>query len=162
MSGFIEIQCEDWVAASPELVRLRYTDLHHRIKARVNPRERLRLLPPSPDGPRYERLSRGLVHTERDLFQRQYPTEDSVVDVCIAGSNWGRMVSMHFCRRHEAGRNGTLVKITMTQPLSPSVGRLLGQWMKSRIRRELHRLVSENKAELERRYHAPTDWLTPA
>jgi hypothetical protein len=58
MSGFIEIQHDEWVAAAPDVVRAHYTDLHHRQVARVHPHERLRQLAPGPTGPRFECVER--------------------------------------------------------------------------------------------------------
>ncbi len=150
MSRFIEIQHDEWVAAGPDVVRARYADLQHRQDARVHPRERIRLLPPSPTGPRYERILRGGWRPQRDLFERQYRPDGSVVDTCVAGSNWGRAITARFWRRNDE-RPGTLVELTVTQPLRPLVGGLLARWIRGRILRELRETAGEDKADVEHR-----------
>jgi hypothetical protein len=152
VSRFIEIQHDEWIAASPEIVRAHYADLHHRADARVHPRERLRMLRPGPTGPRYERELRGLLRTQRDIFEREQLADGSVVDNVVSGSNWGRSVRVRFWRRAEQARNGTLVELTVTQPLPALVGGLLARWMRIRLERELREMALEDKLDVERGY----------
>jgi hypothetical protein len=152
VSRFIEIQHDEWIAASPDIVRAHYADLHHRADARVHPRERLRLLRPGPTGPRYERLSHGLLRTHHDIFEREQKADGSVVDIVTSGSNWGRSVRVRFWRRPEHGRPGTLVELTVTQPLPPLIGRLLARWMRRRLEHELREMAAEDRADIERGY----------
>jgi hypothetical protein len=152
MSNFIEIQHDEWIAAAPDVVRAHYADLGHRQVARVHPRERLRQLEPGATGPRFERVTRSGWRMVRDVYERRYQPDGSVVDQCVAGANWGRSITARFFRSSEGGRVGTLVELTVTQPLRPLVGRIAGRWIRRRIARELHEFAADNKADVERGY----------
>ena len=154
MSGFIEIQHDEWVAATPDLVRAHYTDLHHREIARVHPRERVRLLAPGPAGPRFERIARSGWRTVRDVVERHDRADGSVLDQFVAGSNWGRSVVARFYRSNDGARTGTLVELTLTQPLRPFVGRLVGRWLRRRLEAELHEFAADLRVDIERGYKA--------
>jgi hypothetical protein len=149
MSGFIEIQHDEWVAAAPDVVRAHYTDLHHRQAARVHPRERLRLLAPGPAGARFERIAHSGWRLVRDLYERHDRADGSVLDQCVTGSNWGRSLVARFWRSNDGSRTGTLVELTLTQPLRPLVGRLMGRWVRRRLEHELREFAAEMKADLE-------------
>jgi hypothetical protein len=150
MSGFIEIQHDEWVAAAPDVVRARYVDLHHREVARVHPHERIRQLAPGPTGARFESMARSGWHSARDLFERHERPDGSVLDQCVAGSHWGRSIVARFWRSNDGAGAGTLVELTITQPLRPVVGRLLGRWMKRRMAAELRDFAADIKADVER------------
>jgi hypothetical protein len=150
MSHFIEIQHDEWIAAGPDIVRAHYADLGHRQVARVHPRERLRQLPPGPAGPRYERLLRTPWAVQRDVYERELRPDGSIVDTCVSGTHWGRSVSARFWRRNDEHRPGTLVELTVAQPLRPLFGRLLSRWLRRRIERELREFAGEEKADIER------------
>ena len=152
MSGFIEIQHDEWVAVGPDVARAHYADLHHREAARVHPRERLRQLAPGPTGPRFERLARSGWRAQRDLFERHERSDDSVLDRCVAGSHWGQTIVARFWRSNDGGRNGTLIELTLTQPLRPFVGRLVGRWLRRRLEAELREYVADIKVDIERGY----------
>lgn len=150
MSGFIEIEHDEWVAAGPDVVRAHYTDLYHRETARVHAHERLRQLAPGPTGPRFEVTIRTGWGTARDLYERHDRTDGSVLDQCVAGSNWGRSIVARFWRSDDGAKGGTLVELTMTQPLRPLVGRLLGRWLKRRLAADLRAFAADIKADAER------------
>ena len=150
MSGFIEIQHDEWVAATPDVVRAHYTDLHHREVARVHPRERVRQLPPGPAGPRYERLLRTGWRTLRAAWERHDRADGSVLDQCVAGPHWGRAVVARFYRSNDGARTGTLIELTLTQPLRPVLAPLLGRWFRRRLEAELREFAAELKADVER------------
>jgi hypothetical protein len=152
VSRFIEIQHDEWIAASPEIVRAHYADLYHRADARVHPRERLHLLRPGPTGPRYERVLQGFLGRQHDVFEREQMADGSVVDNVVSGSNWGRSVRVRFWRRVEQGRSGTLVELTVTQPLPPLVGGVFVRWVRRRLERELREMAVEDKLDVERGY----------
>jgi len=152
MSSFIEIQHDERIAAAPDVVRAHYADLGHRQVAHVHPRERLRQLEPGATGPRFERLARSGWRVVRDVYERRYQSDGSVVDQCVAGANWGRTITARFFRSKDGPRIGTLVELTVTQPLRPLAGRLIGRWIRARIERELHEFAAENKADVERGY----------
>ena len=156
MPGFIEIQHDEWVAAGPDVVRAHYTDLHHRQVARVHPRERLRQLAPGPTGPRFECIARTGWRTASDLYERHDRADGSVLDQCVAGSHWGRSIVARFWRSssNDGERSGTLVEFTLTQPLRPLVGRLLGRWLRRRLTAELREFAADIKADVERGYKA--------
>ena len=150
MSGFIEIQHDEWVAAGPDVARARYTDLHHRQVARVYPHERIRQLAPGPTGPRFECAARTGWRTTRDVYERHERADGSVLDQCVAGANWGRSVVARFWRSNDGATSGTLVELTMTQPLRPLVGRLAGRWIQRRLEAELRTFAAGFKADVER------------
>ena len=152
MSGFIEIQHDEWVAAAPDVVRAHYADLHHRQVARVHPRERIRQLAPGPTGPRFERIARSGWRMLRDVYERHDRADGSVLDQCVAGSNWGRSIVARFWRSNDAARAGTLVELTLTQPLRPFVGRLMGRWLRRGLESELREFAAELKQDVERGY----------
>ncbi len=150
MSGFIEIQHDEWVAAGPDVVRAHYLDLFHREVARVHPRERLRQLAPGPTGPRFESLARAGWRTTRDVVERHQRADGSVRDQFVSGTRWGRSVVARFYRSNDGARPGTLVELTLTQPLRPLVGRLLGRWERRRLEVELREYAADIKADVER------------
>ena len=152
MSGFIEIQHDEWVAAGPDLVRAHYRDLHHRQVARVHPRERLRQLAPGPTGPRFECIARSGWHAVRDLYERHERPDGSVLDQCVAGSHWGRSIVARFWRSNDGGDAGTLIELTLTQPMRPVALRVLGRWLRRRLEAELRELAVDIKADIERGY----------
>ncbi|MCK9684278.1 hypothetical protein [Scleromatobacter humisilvae] len=154
MSGFIEIQHDEWVAATPDVARAHYNDLSHRDVARVHPRERLRQLPPGPAGPRFERLVRPGWRTRREVWERLDRPDGSVLDQCIAGAHWGRSIVARFYRSDEGGRTGTLVELTLTQPLRPVLAPILGRWFRRRLEAELREFAAEIKVDVERGYNA--------
>jgi hypothetical protein len=152
MSNFIEIQHDRWVAAAPDVVRAQYADLGHRERSRVHPHELVRQLAPGPTGPRFERVVRSGWRTVRDVYERRHQPDGSILDLCVAGANWGRTISARFLRSDDRGRTGTLVELTLTQPLRPLAGRLFGGWIRGRIERELREDAADNKADVERGY----------
>ena len=149
MSGFIEIQHDEWVAVAPAVARAHYADLHHREVARVHPRERLRQLAPGPSGPRFECTARSGWRTTTDVFERHERPDGSVLDQCVSGSDWGRSLVARFFRSHDGSRTGTLVELTLTQPLRPFVGRLLGRWIRLRLEARLREFAAELKRDVE-------------
>ena len=152
MSNFIEIQHDEWVAAACDLVRAHYADLGHRAVAQIHPRERLRQLAPGPTGPRFERATREGWRTLSDVYERRFQPDGSIVDQCVAGANWGRSITARFFRSNDGSRTGTLVELTLAQPLGALAGRLFGRWIRRRIERELLEFAAGNKADLERGY----------
>ena len=152
MSGFIEIQHDEWVAAALDVVRAHYTDLHHRQTARVHPRERIRQLAPGPTGPRFECVARSGWRTQRDLYERHDRADGSVLDQCVVGTNWGRSIVARFWRSHDGAHAGTLIELTLTQPLRPLVGRLVARWLRRRLESELRGFAADIKTDIERGY----------
>jgi len=154
VSRFVEVEHDVWVAATPDVVRAHYLDLNHRKIALVHPRERVRQLAPGPNGPRYERIVRSAWRMTRDVYEREIRADGSIVDTCVAGAHWGQAISVRFWRRGEEGRVGTLVEMTLSQPLRPLVGRLMASWIKRRMAGELREFAAENKGDVERGYKA--------
>ena len=154
MSGFIEIQHDEWVAAGPDVVRAHYTDLHHRQVANVHPGERIRPLAPGPTGPRFECVVRSGWRTRSDLYERHDRADGSVLDQCVAGSNWGRSIVARFWRSHDGAQTGTLIELTLTQPMRPVIHRLVGRWLRRRLEAELREFAAELKKDIERGYKA--------
>ena len=154
MSGFIEIQHDEWVAATPDVVRAHYTDLHHRDVARVHPGERLRQLPPGLAGPRFERLVRTGWRTRREVWERHDRPDGSVLDQCVGGAHWGRAIVARFYRSNDGSRTGTLIELTLTQPLRPVLAPILGRWFRRRLQAALREFAAEIKVDVERGYKA--------
>ncbi|MEO5688608.1 MAG: hypothetical protein ABIR54_14735 [Burkholderiaceae bacterium] len=150
MSGYIEVQHDEWVAAGPDVARAHYVDLHHRQVSCLHPRERLRQLAPGPTGPRFECMARSGWRTTRDLYERHERPDGSVLDQCVAGSHWGRSIVARFWRSHDGARTGTLVELTLTQPLRPVVGRLVGRWLRHRLAAQLREFAGDIKIDIER------------
>jgi len=142
MSGFIEILHAERVAADPGTVRAVYVDLHHREVARVHPREHLRQRAHGPAGPRFEcRARSGL-----DLFERHERPDGGVLDRCVAGPHWGRSIGARFV----PDPGGTLLELTLTQPLRAVLARFLGHWLRARLEAELRDFAHEIRLDIER------------
>jgi len=148
MSGFIEIQHREHVAADPATVHAHYVDLHRREHGRVHPREHLRQRVHGPVGPRFECRTRLGGTSGIDLFERHERPDGGVLDLCVAGPHWGRSISARFSP--EAG--GTLLELTLTQPLRPLLGRFLGGWLRARLEAELRDFAHEIRLDVERGY----------
>jgi hypothetical protein len=156
MSGFIEIQHDEWVAASVETVRAHYVDLHHRELAPVHPRERLRQREPGPIGPRFEcRARAGWWRGDTDLYVRHERLDGSVLDHCVAGPHWGRAIVARAWPSNDGPRVGTLLEMTLTQPVRPVLGRFLGRWLRRRLEDELREFAREIRLDVERGYRQP-------
>ena len=141
-------------AAAPDVARACYTDLHHRQVVRVHPHERIRPLAPGPAGPRFERVARSGWRMQRDVYERHDRADGSVLDQCVVGANWGRSIVARFWRSKDGARAGTLIELTLTQPLRPFVGRLMGRWLRRRLDSELREFAAELKKDIERGYKA--------
>ena len=153
MSGFIEIQHDEWVAASVDTVLAHYVDLHHRESARVHPREHLRQREHGPIGPRFEcRAHSGWWSSGIDLYVRHERLDGSVLDQCMAGPHWGRSIIARFWPNNDGARTGTLLELTLTQPLRPFLGRILGRWLRARFEAELREFAQEIRVDIERGY----------
>ena len=152
MSGFIEIQHGERVAADAQTVRAHYVDLHHRELARVHPRERLRQRAPGPVGPRFECRARlGWTHGI-DLFERHERSDGSVLDQCVAGPHWGRSIIARFLPERDGARELTLLELTLTQPLRPVLARFVGHWLRANLEAELREFALEIHVDVERGY----------
>lgn len=150
MSGFIEIQHGERVAADPQAVRAHYVDLHRREVARVHPRGRLRQRAPGPVGPRFECHARlGWTHGI-DLFERHERPDGSVLDQCVAGPHWGRSIVARFLPDRDGRRDHTLLELTLTQPLRPVLARVLGRWLRASLEAELRAFAQEIHVDVER------------
>ena len=150
MSGFIEIQHDEWVPASVDIVRARYADLHHRESARVHPRERLRQREPGPIGPRFEcRARAGWWGMGTDLYVRHERPDGSMLDHCVAGPHWGRAIVAQAWPSNDGARIGTLLELTLTQPVRPVLGRFLGRWLRARLEDELRDFAREIRVDIE-------------
>ena len=114
----------------------------------------LRQLPPGPVGPRYERLVRTGWRTLREVWERHDRVDGSVLDQCVAGAHWGRAIMARFYRSSDGSRTGTLIELTLTQPLRPVLAPFLGRWLRRRLEAELRQFAAELKADVERGYQA--------
>jgi len=150
MSGFIEILHDERVAADPETVHAHYVDLHHRGLARVHPRERLRERAPGPAGPRFECVARIGWSKGLDVWERHERPDGSVLDQCVAGPHWGRSIIARFPPDPQAADAGTVLELTLTQPLRPMLARVLGRLLRARLEAELRQFAAEIRADVER------------
>ncbi len=150
MSGFIEIQHDEWVAATPDVVRAHYTDLNHRQIARVHPHERLRQLPPT-RGAALRAPRRTGRCTQREAWERQDRPDGSVLDpACVAGAHWGCAIVARFYRSNDGSRTGTLIELTLTQPLRPVLAPSSAARFRRRLQAALREFAAEIKADVER------------
>ena len=88
----------------------------------------------------------------RNLFERHERADGSVLDHCVSGSHWGRSIVARFFRSNDGARTGTLIELTLTQPLRPFVGRLVGRLLRRRLEAGLREFAAELKRDMERGY----------
>ncbi len=149
MTRFVDVRHEEWIGASPDLVRAQFADLQHHIEDRVHPRLALRRLPDGPHGLRYEQRVPRLGIPRRDVFERQFRPDGSMVDTSVDGASRGGSMAFRFRDEAALGRHGTLVRIDVHLPLPPLVGLLLKPLIAAQVRREVRESAAQDKADLE-------------
>lgn len=149
MPRLLEVSHDEWIAAPPETVRAQFADLQHHIEAGVHPKLRLRVLPPAGGVPRYEQIVRLLGLSQRDVFERRFEADGSMVDSAVEGFNRGGSLRFAFRPALQRGQAGTQVTITVRLPLPPLVGPLLRPLLARQVLRELQTAAAEDKRDLE-------------
>lgn len=149
MTAFAEVSHEEWIAAPHTVVRQQFADLHHHIRAGVHPKLRFEVLAEGPGGARFRQEVKLLGLRQRDLFERTFSSDGTMVDTSVEGFNRGGSITIRFRPEQRAGREGTAVNATVKLPLPPLVGPLLRPLLRSQIRRELLAAVAEDKRDIE-------------
>ncbi|MBL8325557.1 MAG: hypothetical protein JNJ89_11435 [Rubrivivax sp.] len=149
MPRFAEVSHDEWIAAPEATVRGQFADLEHHIAANVHPKLSFRILAQGPLAARYEQRVKLLGITQRDVFERRFSADGSMVDTSIEGFNRGGSLSFAFRPESRRGVGGTLVRITVRLPLPPVLGPLVRPLLQAQVRKELAAAAAEDKRDLE-------------
>lgn len=154
MSRFVEVAHRIWIAAPLSAVRSQFADLNHHIKTNVHPKLKFEVLEQQPGRARFTQEVKLLGLRQRDVFERTIHADGSLHDVSVEGFNKGGSLDFSFTPHAEAGRDGTVVDITIRLPLPPLMG-WLAPVLRSQVRREVTAAALEDKYDLEQRGYTP-------
>lgn len=149
MPRFAEVAHEEWIAAPEAQVRSQFADLKHHIAAQVHPKLSFEILRQGPSSARFVQHVRLLGIRQRDVFERSFEPDGSMLDVSVEGFNKGGSVAIDFRPGRRGAAAGTLVTITVKLPLPPLIGPLIKPLLESQIRREVRAAAAEDKHDLE-------------
>lgn len=150
MPRFVEVRHAEWIAAPLPQVRAQFGDLEHHIRTNVHPKLRFQLLQRRADGSlRFEQRVRLLGISQRDVFERRFESDGSIVDTSVEGFNRDGSLRFQFDREVRDGRDGARVRITVRLPLPPVVGALIAPLLAAQVRREVRAAAQEDKFDLE-------------
>jgi hypothetical protein len=155
MTGFAEVRHALWIAAPIATVRSQFADVEHHIRANVHPKLKFELLAQGPGRARYVQVVRLLGMRQRDVFERRFESDGTMVDTSVEGFNQGGSLRFGFEPQTVAGRDGTLVRIDVRVPLLPLVGGLLRPLLERQIRKEVSAAALEDKHDIEQRGYRP-------
>jgi hypothetical protein len=156
MRSFVDVRHDVWIAASRELVRAQFADLDHHIQTGVHPTLTLRRLQDGPRGVRYEQVVRLLGIRQRDVFERRFLRDGTMVDLSVDGFNKEGSITVSFERETRDGRPGTLVMLDVRVPLPRLIGPLIRPLVAARVAAEVRRAAEQDKFDLEDgRYAGP-------
>ena len=161
MSRFVEVAHRIWIAAPLSAVRSQFADLNHHIKTNVHPKLKFEVLEQQPGRARFTQEVKLLGLRQRDVFERTIHADGSLHDVSVEGFNKGGSLDFSFTPQAEAGRDGTVVDITIRLPLPPLMG-WLAPVLRSQVRREVTAAALEDKHDLEQRGYTPAPTLAVA
>jgi len=148
MKRFVEVSHTEWIAAPISNVRAQFADLQHHIAANVHPRLSFQVLSQSDRSARFVQVVRLLGMKQRDVFERQFFADGTMIDTSVEGFNKDGSLTFHFTPETRQGRDGTDVSITIRIPVPPMLGFLSGL-LEKQIRREMLAAVAEDKHDLE-------------
>jgi hypothetical protein len=137
--------------APEERVRRQFADLQHHIDTQVHPKLRLEILEQGARSARYVQQVRLLGFWQRDVFERSFTADGTMIDSAVEGFNRGGTLRFRFSALLRGGVPGTEVEITVRLPLPPLVGPLLRPLLERQIGRELRGAAAEDKHDLELR-----------
>lgn len=149
MPRFAEVCHHEWIAAPPLRVRAQFADLEHHINAQVHPKLRFEILQRSANRARYVQEVRLLGLSQRDVFEREFEPDGTMLDTSIEGFNKGGSIVIRFDPQTRAEVAGTDVEITIRLPLPPLVGPLIRPLLQWQVRRELSAAAAEDKRDIE-------------
>jgi hypothetical protein len=155
MTRFAEVHHELWIAAPITTVRSQFADIGHHIRADVHPKLHFELLAQGPQHARYVQVVRLLGIRQRDVFERRFESDGTMVDTSVEGFNQGGSLRFVFEPQAVAGRDGTRVRISVRVPLPPLVGGLVRPLLERQIRKEVSAAALEDKHDIEQRGYAP-------
>ena len=148
MTRFTEVSHQEWIAAPVATVRAQFADLQHHIAADVHPKLRFEVLSQGPRRARYVQEVRLLGIKQRDVFEREFEPDGTMVDTSVEGFNKGGSLSFRFTPVMRQGRDGTDVQVTIRLPIPPLLG-FLRPLLEAQVRRELLAAVGEDKHDIE-------------
>lgn len=151
MTRYAEVRHQQWIEAAPPVVRAQFADLRHHIRAGVHPKLRFEILAERPQGARFVQEVRLLGIRQRDVFEREIGPDGRIDDRSVEGFNKGGALAFRFAPQTVAGRDGTIVDITIRLPLPPVIGPLLRPLLEAQIRKEVAAAALEDKADIEQR-----------
>jgi hypothetical protein len=148
MTRFVEVSHTEWIAAPVSKVRAQFADLRHHIAANVHPKLSFEVLSETDQSARFVQFVRLLGIKQRDVFERRFLADGTMIDTSVEGFNKGGSLTFHFTPVARQGRDGTDVAVTIRLPVPPLMGFLSGL-LESQVRRELLAAVAEDKHDLE-------------
>jgi len=156
MARFVEVSHEEWIVAPLATVSAQFADLHHHIAAHVHPKLRFEILSLGERHARYVQEVRLLGIRQRDVFEREIAVDGMrMVDTSVEGFNRGGSLRFHFTPGMRAGRESTLVEVTIRIPVPRFLG-WLAPLLEAQVRRELLQAVGEDKRDIEVRGYPMT------
>jgi len=156
MPRFAEVRHTQWFAAPAETVRAQFADLRHHIEARVHPELRFEILAQRAGYARYVQEVKLLGLTQRDVFERGFDDDGTMIDTVVEGANRGGSLRFCFSPRQEQGRDGTQVDVFVRLPLPPVIGRLVRPLLEAQIKRAVSVAALEDKRDIEEQGYAPS------
>src|SRR5438876_8268328 len=104
MPRTVEVRHQQWIDASPAVVRSQFADLQHHIDANVHPNLRFEVLAQEPRRARFRQQVKLLGFWQTDLFERVIDEDGTMHDVSIDGFNKGGTLDFTFTPKREGGR----------------------------------------------------------
>ena len=148
MTRHAEVSHQEWIAAPIAVVRAQFADLQHHIAANVHPKLRFDVISQGPRRARYVQEVRLLGIKQRDVFEREFEPDGTMIDTSVEGFNQGGSLSFRFTSALREGRDGTQVQVTIRLPIPPLLG-FLRPLLEAQVRRELLAAVAEDKHDIE-------------
>ena len=155
MQRYAEVSHEEWFDAPPATVRAQFADLQHHIRTGVHPKLRFELLSQGQQRTRFVQEVRLLGLRQRDVFEREFEADGTMLDTSVSGFNQGGTVRIRFMPQLKDGRSATLVEIRVRLPLPPVLGPLLAPLLRWQILREVRAAAAEDKQDIELRGYLP-------
>ena len=156
MPQFAEVPHRIWIAAPVDTVRAQFADLHHHVAAQVHPKLRFEIMQVGPRRARFVQEVKLLGIRQRDVFEREFDADGTMVDTSIEGFNKGGTLTFCFEPAREGGRDGTQVDITVRLPLPPLIGPLIRPLLERQVRKEVGAAALEDKHDIEVRGYRPS------
>ncbi len=145
-----------WIAAPVGTVRAQFADLHHHVAARVHPKLRFEIMQVEPRRARFVQEVKLLGMRQRDVFEREFKADGTMVDTSIEGFNKGGSLTFCFGPARQEGCDGTQVDITIRLPLPPLIGPLIRPLLERQVRKEVSAAALEDKHDIEVRGYRPS------